>query len=222
MIKLPEINEAQKDALIAHCKECLEIVDRADANIRKSSKYLSQYLQNLLSEHQTQRLNYLITLSYLDTPKIIPDGLHQSTAELVIDFATALAEKLHLSEKKYGWSDGWKDADWQEKCLADFNHHIDKGDPRDVAAYCAFMWFHGWQTQRLNATAQPVSDGWIKCSERMPEDAQWCLVYTDYGQFAQCWSNNTNRGWLGDEISIPNIDVTHWMPLPAAPGGQDD
>lgn len=76
--------------------------------------------------------------------------------------------------------------------------------------------------ERLNATAQPVSDGWVKCSERMPEDTQWCLVYTDYGQFAQCWSNNTNHGWLGDEISIPNIDVTHWMPLPAAPGGQDD
>lgn len=78
------------------------------------------------------------------------------------------------------------------------------------------------EVQRLKATAQPVSDGWVKCSERMPEDAQWCLVYTDYGQFAQCWSHNTNRGWLGDEISIPNIDATHWMPLPAAPGGQDD
>lgn len=78
------------------------------------------------------------------------------------------------------------------------------------------------EVQRLNATTQPVSDGWVKCSERMPDDAQWCLVYTDYGQFAQCWSSNTNRGWLGDEISIPNIDVTHWMPLPAAPGGQDE
>ena len=89
-----------------------------------------------------------------------PEGLHPSTVELVEGFTTALAEKLRRSEIKYGWSDGWKDADWQEKCLEDFNHHIVKGDPRDVAAYCAFMWFHGWQTKRLNATAQPVSDGW--------------------------------------------------------------
>lgn len=88
--------------------------------------------------------------------------------------------------------------------------------------YCAGAIHELEQAIRLNATSQPVSDEWVKCSERMPEDAQWCLVYTDYGQFAQCWSNNTNRGWLGDEISIPNIDVTHWMPLPAAPGGQDD
>ncbi|HEH6364040.1 TPA: hypothetical protein SHS77_005889, partial [Raoultella planticola] len=22
-----------------------------------------------------------------------------------------------------------------------------KGDPRDVAAYCAFMWWHGWSTK---------------------------------------------------------------------------
>lgn len=81
-----------------------------------------------------------------------PDGLHPSTVELVEGFATALDEKLRRSEIKYGWSDGWKDIDWQEKCLADFNHHISKGDPRDVAAYCAFMWFHGWQTRH---TAQP-------------------------------------------------------------------
>lgn len=75
--------------------------------------------------------------------------LHPSTKELVNGFATALAEKLRLSEKKYGWSDGWKDADWKDKCLTDFNHHISKGDPRDVAAYCAFMWYHGWSTNSV-------------------------------------------------------------------------
>jgi hypothetical protein len=57
--------------------------------------------------------------------------------------------------------------------------------------------------------------GWIKCSERMPEDSQWCAVNTDYGYYVQCWSDG--QGWLGDEVSIPNCDVTHWMPLPAAP-----
>lgn len=24
--------------------------------------------------------------------------------------------------------------------------HVAKGDPRDVAAYCAFAWHHGWST----------------------------------------------------------------------------
>lgn len=79
------------------------------------------------------------------------------------------------------------------------------------------------EVQRLNATAQPVSDGWVKCSERMPESDGHYLVfanastldgYCDHNDIA-CyqqgkWSNEFN--WL----------VTHWMPLPAAPGGQDD
>lgn len=91
---------------------------------------------------------------------LIPEGLNRSTADLVLGFAKALAEKLHRSEQKYGWSDGWKESDWQEKCLADFHHHISKGDPRDVAAYCAFMWHHDWKT---SSPQQPADDGAQKC-----------------------------------------------------------
>ncbi len=86
----------------------------------------------------------------------------------------------------------------------------------------------GWnaaiaEVQRLNAAAQPVSDGWVKCSERLPEADGHYLVfanastldgYCDHNDIA-CyqdgkWSNEFN--WL----------VTHWMPLPAAPGGQEN
>ncbi len=83
---------------------------------------------------------------YAQQQPVLAEGLHPETAELVMHFAEALARKLRKSEQKYGWSDGWKDSDWQEKCLADFHHHIGKGDPLDVAAYCAFMVYHGWST----------------------------------------------------------------------------
>ncbi|HFE8809201.1 TPA: DUF551 domain-containing protein [Escherichia coli] len=66
--------------------------------------------------------------------------------------------------------------------------------------------------------ASPVSvtpDGWISCSERMPNDAQWCVVNTEYGYYVQCWSEG--QGWLGDDISIPECDVINWMPLPEPP-----
>ncbi|MDF2040858.1 MULTISPECIES: hypothetical protein [unclassified Pantoea] len=96
--------------------------------------------------------------------RIIPYGLHPSTTELVITFAKALAEKLHNSEQKYGWSDAWKSADWQEKCLDDFHHHISKGDPRDVAAYCAFMWYHDWPTRPVPA---------VSPSELVPDEMSW-------------------------------------------------
>ncbi|HFE3028757.1 TPA: DUF551 domain-containing protein [Escherichia coli] len=62
---------------------------------------------------------------------------------------------------------------------------------------------------------QVTPDGWISCSERMPDDAQWCVVNTEYGYYVQCWSEG--QGWLGDDISIPECDVTHWMPLPEPP-----
>ena len=67
-------------------------------------------------------------------------------------------------------------------------------------------------------TAQPVPvtpDGWISCSERMPNDAQWCVVNTEYGYYVQCRSEG--QGWLGDDISIPECDVINWMPLPEPP-----
>lgn len=62
----------------------------------------------------------------------------------------------------------------------------------------------------------PVTpDGWISCSERMPNDAQRCVVNTEYGYYVQCWSEG--QGWLGDDISIPECDVINWMPLPEPP-----
>ena len=69
-------------------------------------------------------------------------GLHPKTANLVQRFAAALAEKLASAEKKYGYSDGWSSPDWMDECRQKLAEHVAKGDPRDVAAYCAFLWHH--------------------------------------------------------------------------------
>ncbi len=74
------------------------------------------------------------------------------------------------------------------------------------------------QTYKLNelsGNSPVIPDGWISCSERMPNDAQWCVVNTEYGYYVQCWSEG--QGWLGDDISIPECDVINWMPLPEPP-----
>ncbi|MBZ4104371.1 ead/Ea22-like family protein [Escherichia fergusonii] len=74
------------------------------------------------------------------------------------------------------------------------------------------------QTYKLNQLSgnSPVTpDSWISCSERMPNDTQWCVVNTEYGYYVQCWSEG--QGWLGDDISIPECDVINWMPLPEPP-----
>ncbi|ENZ6689362.1 dATP/dGTP pyrophosphohydrolase domain-containing protein [Escherichia coli] len=62
----------------------------------------------------------------------------------------------------------------------------------------------------------PVTpDGWISCSERMPNDDQWCVVDAADGYYVQCWSEG--QGWLGDDISLRNCDVIRWMPIPEPP-----
>lgn len=66
------------------------------------------------------------------------------TDDLVDRFAVALKEKLRAAEKKYGYSDEWKHDDWRADLIACLQGHVEKGDPRDVAAYCAFAWHHGW------------------------------------------------------------------------------
>ncbi len=88
-------------------------------------------------------------------------------------------------------------------------------------------WIHGvivqaaWfvkaslEQNALSGNSPGIPDSWISCSERMPNDAQWCVVNTKYGYYVQCWSEG--QGWLGDDISIPECDVINWMPLPEPP-----
>ncbi|EFL4092167.1 TPA: ead/Ea22-like family protein [Escherichia coli] len=74
------------------------------------------------------------------------------------------------------------------------------------------------QTYKLNELSgnSPVTpDGWISCSERMPNDDQWCVVDAADGYYVQFWSEG--QGWLGDDISLRNCDVIRWMPIPEPP-----
>ena len=77
----------------------------------------------------------------------VPVGLDPNTKKLIVDFCAALAEKLYNAEVKYGRKTDWMKDDWHATCLQSLWEHIAKGDPRDVAAYCAFMWWHGWSTK---------------------------------------------------------------------------
>lgn len=73
-------------------------------------------------------------------------ALHPDTARLVDDFAAALTAKLTHAEEKYGYANDWLTQDWELECRQHLLDHIRKGDPLDVAAYCAFMWRKGWST----------------------------------------------------------------------------
>lgn len=87
-------------------------------------------------------------------------SLHPLTVNLVVRFARALASKLSAAEKKYGYSDGWRDPNWMDECRQKLAEHIAKGDPRDVAAYCAFLWHHGEST--TTAQQPPAQEAVIR------------------------------------------------------------
>lgn len=99
------------------------------------------------------------------------------------------------------------------------------------------QWVKGWNACRAAMLAQPVSsgytfnspvipDGWIACSERMPELDKRVLLY--FGSY----DGHIEDGCIGDDGDGPyhyffdgdslQQEPTHWMPLPAAPEGGND
>jgi hypothetical protein len=68
-----------------------------------------------------------------------------------------------------------------------------------------------------------AGSGWVKCSERMPDDGQRVIVLTnvsqDREQIGSYFSPDSdyhpwNCGW----VRLTKEEVTHWRPLPAVPG----
>ena len=115
-------------------------------------RYVDSYLWDDCTKEQyegfAKRPDVEARILYTAPPApVVPAELHPDTQKLVTDFCSALAEKLYKAQLKYGYDADWKQDGWPGQCQAHFHQHIAKGDPRDVAAYCAFMWYHGWKTE---------------------------------------------------------------------------
>lgn len=73
------------------------------------------------------------------------------------------------------------------------------------------------------STNSPVTpDGWISCSERMPEDEQEVIVQNKLGyRYVSYFDEHSGLFFDmpgGNQMNcIEHILVTHWMPLPAPP-----
>ncbi|EOX7201904.1 DUF551 domain-containing protein [Escherichia coli] len=82
------------------------------------------------------------------------------------------------------------------------------------------------QTYKLNQLSgnSPVTpDGWISCSDRMPEDTKMLLAFSQGEIVAAYWNWVVNpidyKKYRAFTYLSGNIldDVTHWMPLPEPP-----
>ncbi|MCV5202332.1 DUF551 domain-containing protein [Escherichia coli] len=121
-------------------------------------------------------------------------------------------------------------------------HDIDYLEPSEVYALgrtagwnaCRAAMLHGKSEQPQNAQQNipenipggnsPVTpDGWISCSDRMPEDTKMLLAFSQGEIVAAYWNWVVNpidyKKYRAFTYLSGNIldDVTHWMPLPEPP-----
>ncbi|HAW4102279.1 TPA: DUF551 domain-containing protein [Escherichia coli] len=110
-------------------------------------------------------------------------------------------------------------------------HDIDYLEPSEVYALgrtagwnaCRAAMLHGAepvsQTYKLNELSgnSPVTpDAWISCSERMPAQDDWILIYSKHGEYMAGQAqgeyvelSDGTLSWLGNAL--------YWMPLPEPP-----
>ncbi|EIQ9796685.1 DUF551 domain-containing protein [Escherichia coli] len=76
----------------------------------------------------------------------------------------------------------------------------------------------------INGNSPVTPDGWISCSERMPNDKQyvWCwgksYGWTECDTFEGYYDWSRNKWWaITDDGEEPASKVTHWMTLSEPP-----
>ena len=137
--------------------EDLPIV-RSGGDTSCPSRRLQQALRSGVALQCLSRQEAQDILTIISSPTAGRDYIHfempplaPATAKLVLDFAKALADKLHAAEVKYGYGDDWSKItpSWPTpECHEYLMGHVAKGDPRDVANFCAFLWFHKLSTKQ--------------------------------------------------------------------------
>lgn len=103
-------------------------------------------------------------------------------------------------------------------------HDIDYLEPSEVYSLGRTAGWNACRAAMLQSQGNCIKDGWISCSERMPNDKQyvWCwgksYGWTEYDTFEGYYDWSRNKWWaVTDDGEEPASKVTHWMPLPEPP-----
>ncbi|ELY9804462.1 DUF551 domain-containing protein [Salmonella enterica] len=119
---------------------------------------------------------------------------HQITASMAKDIAFKLGAELNNEEAEI-FADGYNAA------MLKVNKNASTELPNDA---------------NLSTNSPVIPDGWISCSERMPAQDDWVLIYSKHGEYLAgqvqgeyVELNDGTLSWLGSAL--------HWMLLPEPP-----
>lgn len=69
---------------------------------------------------------------------------------------------------------------------------------------------------------QPTVNEWISVKDELPEDEYECLVVNKSGGYWIGWFKADEERWVIDGTICGDGYVTHWMPLPEPPKGDEN
>ena len=142
------------------------------------------------------------------TPALLPGGF-------TIEEAKELHEDLvrsHISKALSGEKMKKKDRDADLRWI------------HGVIVQAAWFVKASLEQNALSGNSPVTPDGWISCSERIPDDKQyvWCwgksYGWTECDTFEGDYDWSRNKWWaVTDDGEEPASKVTHWIPLPEPP-----
>ncbi|HHH1218100.1 TPA: DUF551 domain-containing protein [Yersinia enterocolitica] len=147
-----------------------------------------------LDSFTVERLEEITELKALS----FPPSHHELAALARIALAAKRAEPIYQYHTGIINEEG--DIDWYwVDCDKGFYSQYDNQHRRIV-----------YTTPQLNS-----QQGWIKCSDQMPEDDTLCLGVDECGVI---WTMHFDDGeFRADTGDVDDLEISHWMPLPAAP-----
>ncbi|HBD1904505.1 TPA: DUF551 domain-containing protein [Escherichia coli] len=215
-----ESNKEQADVIPVYAAAPASVVpDNASETLAYAYKELTpEIMRNHLAVFERYGIAPNDSSTTIQALRIALDGIERSDAMLHCAEPASKHEELPLD-----YLQGQKDGlEWAAQ-LAEANHPQTGDwlydDPLDLAKAIR----KGPDIPEFAGPHPVTPDGWISCSDRMPEDTKMLLAFSQGKIVAAYWN------WVVNPIDYKKYraftylsgyildDVTHWMPLPEPP-----